>query len=64
MPSPRQNHAPDSPADRLAEHLIRAHRLAAACQDAVAMDLIRLALWHVGHTYAPSEEALAEDKPS
>ncbi|MCF4124292.1 hypothetical protein [Methylobacterium sp. SyP6R] len=46
--------SPQSPADRLAEHLIEAYRSAADCEDPVALDLIRLALWHVGRTYPPS----------
>lgn len=46
--------SPQPPADRLAEHLIEAYRSAAECGDPVALDLIRLALWHVGRTYPPS----------
>ncbi|MGX7705222.1 hypothetical protein [Methylobacterium sp. Gmos1] len=46
---------PPAPADRLAEHLIEAYRHAAECQDPVALDLIRLALWHVGRTYPPAD---------
>ncbi|AWB23891.1 hypothetical protein DA075_25825 [Methylobacterium currus] len=49
-------------ADRLAAHLIRAHELAVASGDPVATDLIRLALWHVGRTYAPTAERLVEDR--
>ncbi|MFH6781419.1 MULTISPECIES: hypothetical protein [Methylobacterium] len=41
-------------ADHMAEHLIEAYRYAAECEDPVARDLIRLALWHVGRTYPPS----------
>ncbi|AWN46706.1 hypothetical protein DK419_10605 [Methylobacterium terrae] len=43
-----------APADCLAEHLIEAYRHAAACEDPVALDLIRLALGHVGRTYPPT----------
>lgn len=49
-------------ADRLAAHLIRAHELAVASDDPVATDLIRLALWHVGRTYAPTAERFAEER--
>ncbi len=49
-------------ADRLAAHLIRAHELAVASDDAVATGLIRLVLWHVGRTYAPAAERLAEER--
>ena len=51
-----------SVSDRLASHLIRAHHLAVACEDPVATDLIRLVLWHVGRTYAPTGERLAEEE--
>ncbi len=43
-----------APADFLAEHLIEAYRHAAACEDPVALDLIRLTLGHVGRTYPPA----------
>ncbi len=46
--------SPQAPADRLAETLIEAYRSAAACEDPVALELIRLALWHVGRTYPPA----------
>jgi hypothetical protein len=52
---------PQPAADRLAEHLIEAYRSAAECEDPVARDLIRLALWHVGRTYPPAAAAPAED---
>ncbi|GJD60090.1 hypothetical protein [Methylobacterium frigidaeris] len=52
---------PQAPADRLAEHLIEAYRHAAECEDPVALDLIRLALWHVGRTYSPSAAQAAEE---
>ncbi len=51
---------PQAPADRLAEQLIEAYRSAAACEDPVAVELIRLALWHVGRTYPPSAPAPEE----
>ncbi|KMO42212.1 hypothetical protein VQ02_03670 [Methylobacterium variabile] len=51
-----------SVSDRLAAHLIHAHHLAVACRDPVATDLIRLALWHVGRTYAPTGGMLAEEE--
>ncbi|MGE7415817.1 hypothetical protein [Methylobacterium tarhaniae] len=54
--------APQAPADRLAEHLIEAYRCAAECEDPVALDLIRLALWHVGRTYPPADAEPASGK--
>lgn len=48
-------------ADHLAEHLIEAYRHAAECEDPVALDLIRLALWHVGRTYSPAGTASAPE---
>ncbi|TGD96736.1 hypothetical protein [Methylobacterium nonmethylotrophicum] len=61
LPSGRPPDSGRPPADRLAEHLIEAYRQAAACEDPVALDLIRLALWHVGHTYPPSGLAPLEE---
>ncbi|TNC07466.1 hypothetical protein FF100_32495 [Methylobacterium terricola] len=51
---PRPTVGTRAAADLLAEHLIEAYRHAAACEDPVALDLIRLALWHVARTYPPS----------
>ncbi len=49
------------PADCLAEHLIEAYRHAAACEDPVVLDLIRLALGYVGRAYPPTALHAAEE---